>query len=82
MINILQRYRCGSRPKGLALIINIREYEDTNHAHRRGAEFDDKNLEELFKQLGYETEVHLDLNKKVNYYFILRLLNNKINFCN
>jgi hypothetical protein len=60
-----QRYRCGSRPKGLSLIINIREYEDRNHSHRQGAENDDQNLEELFKQLGYDTEVHIDLTKSV-----------------
>ncbi|XP_059481361.1 caspase Dronc-like [Neocloeon triangulifer] len=58
------RYRCGSSPKGLALIINIRDYEDKNHSRRRGAEHDDRNMEELFKQLGYDTEVHIDLEKK------------------
>ncbi|CAB3383415.1 Hypothetical predicted protein [Cloeon dipterum] len=58
------RYRCGSSPKGLALIINIREYQDKSHSTRKGSEHDDKNLEELFKQLGYQTEVHLDLDKR------------------
>lgn len=61
----------GSRPKGLALIINIWRFQGNVHPLREGADVDSKNLMELFKQLGYETELHEDLTRAVSVLYTL-----------
>ena len=48
-------------PHGIALIINIEHFEKLRD--RKGTEFDEKNLIETFRYLGYRVEVHRDKKK-------------------
>jgi hypothetical protein len=61
----------GSRPKGLGLIINIREFQQQIFPLREGAEIDGQNMEALFTSLGYPTEIHYDLRSSVIIIFLL-----------
>lgn len=70
---MLQHYQVGTRPKGLALIINIREFQQNVLPLREGAELDGQNMMALFQALGYETEIHNDLQSAVSYKNVLNL---------
>ena len=48
-------------PHGIALIINNENFK--KHKDRKGTEFDEKNLIETFRYLGYRVEVHRDKKK-------------------
>ncbi|XP_071439415.1 caspase Dronc [Hetaerina americana] len=54
-------YRMLSRPKGYALIINIKKYINDIKGERNGAEVDEENLHKLFEGLGYDVTIHADL---------------------
>ncbi|XP_046389463.1 caspase Dronc [Ischnura elegans] len=54
-------YPMGSRPKGYAMIINIKKYTNDIKNERHGAEEDEKNLKSLFEGLGYDVTVHTNL---------------------
>ncbi|KAF4523928.1 hypothetical protein B566_EDAN012280 [Ephemera danica] len=61
----IPHYPMGSRPKGLALIINIFKFQGNVHKEREGAYIDSENMFQLFEQLGYQTEKHENLTKAV-----------------
>jgi len=53
-----------SSPRGLALIINNIEFTPPElFSFRKGAEVDSENLAELFTQLGFKVETHLNLGR-------------------
>lgn len=52
-----------SKPRGLALIINI--YHAKNHDPRPGSEKDVKKLEKLFEDIGYKVTLYSDLKRPV-----------------
>ncbi|KAG8234223.1 hypothetical protein J437_LFUL011686 [Ladona fulva] len=54
-------YQMTSRPKGFAMIINIKKYENGIQEERIGAENDEKNLTNLFEELGYSVIIARDL---------------------
>jgi hypothetical protein len=49
-----------SSPRGYFFMINNVQFVNNIHNERNGAEVDEKNLEDLFKQLGYIVEKHRD----------------------
>ncbi|XP_030842855.1 caspase-7 [Strongylocentrotus purpuratus] len=52
-------YRMKSRPRGIALIINNKNFKTMKK--RAGTDVDCRNLENVFKQLGFNVVVHKDL---------------------
>jgi len=57
-------YPMSSSPRGLALIINNIEFTIPEiYPFRKGAEVDSENLAELFTQLGFKVEKHLNLGR-------------------
>jgi hypothetical protein len=50
----------GSFPKGYFFMINNVQFVNNIMDARTGAEVDERNLEELFKQFGYTVEKHRD----------------------
>ncbi|XP_071541771.1 caspase-3-like isoform X2 [Panulirus ornatus] len=48
-------------PRGLVLILNYREFKDRPDLLRKGSQYDVINLQNLFCQMGYETQIHWDL---------------------
>ncbi|XP_030843308.1 caspase-like [Strongylocentrotus purpuratus] len=52
-------YRMKSRPRGIALIINNKNFETMEV--RAGTDVDCRNLENVFKQLGFDVIVHNDV---------------------
>uniref|UniRef100_A0A0N5AI38 CASPASE_P20 domain-containing protein n=1 Tax=Syphacia muris TaxID=451379 RepID=A0A0N5AI38_9BILA len=69
-------YRNFSTPRGLALIINNRNF--TQMAERVGTDIDEHNLKNLFTQLGYRISVVKDLTAKVvvasAFFFVVHFL--------
>jgi len=56
-------YGLTSSPRGLALIINNVEFDNDMYSYRKGGEVDSDNLEQLFTQLGFKVESHLNLGR-------------------
>ena len=54
--NYAKAYKMNSRPKGLAIIINIKSFE--NQAIRRGSEKDVTKLRAFFENTGFDTVYH------------------------
>ncbi|XP_071502752.1 caspase-3-like [Diadema antillarum] len=52
-------YKMSSRPRGIAIIINNKKFKTMKT--RQGTDVDGRNLENVFKQLGFNTVVHRDL---------------------
>lgn len=52
-------YKMKSKPRGIALIINNKKF--TTMKQRSGTDVDCRNLENVFKQLGFNVMVHRDL---------------------
>jgi hypothetical protein len=50
----------GSSPRGYFFMINNVQFVNNIDDVRNGAEVDERNLEELFKQFGYIVEKHCD----------------------
>ncbi len=53
-----------SRPRGLALIIEIEEYENDVQERRTGSEVDVHNLQKLFEALSFKVEHRKNLSRK------------------
>lgn len=53
-----------SKPRGLALIINI--FSARNQDDRVGSHVDVKKIQKLFSQIGYKITTHSDLTAKVS----------------
>ncbi|XP_023290084.1 caspase-2 isoform X2 [Orussus abietinus] len=62
LIETVERYPMRSNPRGFVLIIANIQY--INERSRAGAEHDEKNLEELFKQMGFEVTTLCNLTGK------------------
>lgn len=56
-------YSVTSSPRGLALIINNVEFDNDMYDYRKGGEVDSDNLEQLFTQLGFKVEKHLNMTR-------------------
>lgn len=56
----------GSKPKGLALIINIRTFVNNCEKERIGSEYDVQQLHNLLTQLDYKITMKQELTKKVS----------------
>ena len=58
ILTLLQEeiYKMSSWPRGRALIINIREFDDDSRT-RKGSEFDVLRLNKLFSQLGFDVMI-------------------------
>jgi hypothetical protein len=59
-LHLFQAYRMRSSPRGYFFMINNVQFMDNIEKVRIGAEVDERNLEELFKQFGYIVEKHRD----------------------
>lgn len=64
-------YRMASRPRGVALIISNTVFENDVCDRRYGGEVDEDNLQRLFKDLGFELDIHRNKNRRD----ILKVLN-------
>lgn len=51
--------------RGRVLIINNHYFLDSNLVARKGAQFDRKNLKQLFEQLSFTVEIHDNQSMKV-----------------
>uniref|UniRef100_A0AC35FXB0 Caspase family p20 domain-containing protein n=1 Tax=Panagrolaimus sp. PS1159 TaxID=55785 RepID=A0AC35FXB0_9BILA len=61
-----------STPKGLALIINNREFAHSQYNPRMGTEVDESNIRKLLVKLGYQVErTHHNLSAGVGFLFAL-----------
>jgi hypothetical protein len=56
-----------SKPRGYCFIINNVEFVNNIMNTRNGARVDEKNLSELFRELGYIVESHRDQGLEVNF---------------
>ena len=68
-------YKIRRQIRGRALIINMRRVEGEDE--RLGSEYDVQKLQDLFRQLHFEPEVHEDLNKQVGLSFSSIILSTK-----
>lgn len=60
-----------SKPRGLALIININKYNRaTGHEDRTGSEVDVRSLCSVLPQLGYKITLHRDLTGEVSFSYL------------
>ncbi|EZA52163.1 Caspase-2 [Ooceraea biroi] len=57
----IQRYPMRSKPRGLVLVISNIYYDSPTEIPRFSAKHDEANLEELFKQMGFEVVTHRNL---------------------
>ncbi|XP_034945234.1 caspase Dronc-like [Chelonus insularis] len=58
--NPIGTYRMRSNPRGLVLLISLINYAPAN-LYRAAAELDDKNLKDLFKQMGFKVQSERNL---------------------
>ena len=56
-------YKVRSKPKGWVLLINNEKFESETFSTRIGSEVDERNLETLFIQLGFQVLVRRNLKK-------------------
>ncbi|KAK4875469.1 hypothetical protein RN001_011891 [Aquatica leii] len=56
-------YSTHSKKRGAVLIINIIKYINDLQPERKGADVDSRNLTDLFLQMGFSVESHIDLTK-------------------
>lgn len=54
-------YRTDTSPRGLVLILNYKEFKGKPELLREGSELDVSNLQSTFGQMGYATQVHMNL---------------------
>uniref|UniRef100_A0A1Y1LIF0 Caspase family p20 domain-containing protein n=1 Tax=Photinus pyralis TaxID=7054 RepID=A0A1Y1LIF0_PHOPY len=54
-------YSTHSKKRGIVLIINMIKYMNDVHLERKGAEVDGRNLIDLFSQMGFIVEYHINL---------------------
>lgn len=54
-------YRTDTSPRGLVLILNYKEFKGKPELLREGSELDVSNLQSTFGQMGYATQVHVNL---------------------
>lgn len=54
-------YDTTSDPRGLVLILNYQQFKERPDLLRKGSQYDVINLQNLFCQMGYETQIHWDL---------------------
>jgi len=64
-LHLFQVYPMRSSPRGYFFMINNVQFVNNPEDARTGAEVDEKNLEDLFTQLGYTVEKHRDEGLKV-----------------
>lgn len=62
--SVMPQYKMTAYPRGLALIIEIEEYENKIEPKRIGSQFDVDNLSKLFQQLHFSTEHKQNLSRK------------------
>ena len=57
-------YKCGSSPRGVALIINYKDFYDTSQFNtRKGSEQDVCNLDTVLSKVGYRVICHINLSE-------------------
>ena len=59
-------YKMGSRPKGLALIVNIKTFVNNCEEERLGSKYDVQQLQNLLTQLDYRITTCDDLTRSVS----------------
>ena len=66
----MPEYKMTAYPRGLALIIEIEDYENNVASKRHGSHADVTNLKSLFEQLHFHIQYHRNL-KRIDFYRVL-----------
>lgn len=57
-------YPCTSNPRGIVIILNNKSFHDHPELTRYGSECDTKNLEDVFRKMGYNVHSRYDLTRE------------------
>jgi len=75
--SVMAAYPMMRQPRGLALVINIENYDNDVQEHRQGSHVDVDNLSQLLEGLQFDVQVHHDLQLYQFYRVVTEFCNNK-----